>query len=141
MDFKALTKELMDVMFLRDVVFRPVVDLSKGEMGTMLYLVIENDHAIVGDISKRLNLTSGRMASILKSLEKKDLIIKDQCETDKRQTIVSSTPKGQRLVEEHSKEVFSKTLNMLKFLGEEDAKAFIRINKRLNNEFDPNKAY
>ncbi len=141
MDYIKLTKEFMDDMFLKDMAFRPVIDLSKGEMATMLYLVVENDHAIAGDISKRLSLTSGRMASVLKSLEKKGLIEKSKSHTDKRQTIVSVTQKGRAMMDSHGKKVFKRTINVLKFLGEEDAKTFVRIMKRLNNEFDPNQTY
>jgi DNA-binding MarR family transcriptional regulator len=140
-DYEQLTKDFMESMFLRDAAFRPIIDLSKGEMATMLYLVIENDHAIVGDIANRIALSSGRMAAVLKSLEKKELILKKQCREDRRQTIVSSTIKGQKLVKNHSEMVFGITLNLLKFLGDEDATAFVRINKRINEDFDVNKNY
>lgn len=141
MNYDKLTKELLDDMFLKRPPARPIFDLSKGEMGTMLYLVKENDHAVAGDISKRVQLTSGRMASVLKSLEKKGLITKRQCEKDKRQTIVSATDKGRDIVEEHSKHVFEHVKNMLKFLGDEDAETYVKINKRIYSNFDPNKKY
>jgi len=141
MDYQQLTKEFLDDMFLKRPPAKTMFELSKGEMGTMLYLVVENNHAVAGDISKRIRLTSGRMASVLKSLEKKGLITKKQCEKDKRQTIVSATKKGEALVAKHRQIVFDHVLNMLRFLGEEDAAAYVRINKRLNNEFDPNQKY
>ncbi|MFA7075432.1 MAG: MarR family winged helix-turn-helix transcriptional regulator [Candidatus Izemoplasmatales bacterium] len=141
MDYKALTKEFLDDMFLKKPPYKKVLELSKGELGTLLYLVKENDDAVVGDISKRLGLTSGRMASVLKRLESKEFIVKKRSIGDKRVTIVSSTKKGQDFVNNHGKEVFDRIHNLLRFLGEEDALAYVRINKRLHNEFDQNKSY
>ncbi|MFA7107143.1 MAG: transcriptional regulator [Candidatus Izemoplasmatales bacterium] len=141
MDYKKLTKEFMDDMFLKKSPYRKAFELSKGELGTLLYLVVENDNAVVGDISKRLNLTSGRMASVLRSLESKGYIIKKPSLIDKRITIVSPTQKGRDFVENHGEKVFSHIYNMLKFLGDDDAKAYVRINKRLNNDYDPEKEY
>lgn len=140
LDYKALTKEFMDDMFLKKHPFKKALDLSKGELGTMLYLVVENDHAIVGDISKRLDLTSGRMASVLKRLEKKGYITKKKSTRDKRVIIVSSTEEGRRLVETHGNEVFEKIENLLRFLGD-DALTYVRLHKRINNDFDPSKQY
>lgn len=141
MDYKELTKEFMDDMFLKKPPFKHVLDLSRGEMGTMLYLVVENDKAIVGDISNRLELSSGRMASIIKGLEKKGYITKSKSEVDKRKMIVSPTEKGRKLIKEHGETVFNRIYHLLRFLGEEDAKHYVRINKRLNKEFNPNQDY
>lgn len=141
MDYDKLTKEFMDDNFLKRPPFKPMFSLSQGEMGTLLYLVIEKDHSLVGEISKRVGLTSGRMASVLNSLEKKGYLTRKKCEKDKRQIIVSSTKEGQDLIHEHGKIVFDRINNLLRFLGDEDAVEFVRINKRLNNEFDPEKTY
>lgn len=141
MDYEKLTRELMESMFLKDSALRPMINLSKGEMATMLYLVIESDYAIVGDIASRINLSSGRMAAVLKSLEKKGLIQKKHSDEDRRKIIVFSTPNGQKLVKDHSQIVFHRMLNLLKFLGDEDARHYVRINKRINSAFNVDEKY
>lgn len=141
MNYDELTKEFMRKTFLSKPPYRPMLSLSRGEMGTLLFLVKAHDHSSAGDIADRICLTSGRMASVLKSLERKELIIKKKDEDDKRKTIVSSTKKGQDLVHEHSQKVYEHIHNLLRFLGEEDAKNFVRINVMLSNEFDPQKKY
>jgi len=141
MDYDQLTREFMKDSLLKKQPFRPVMELSRGEMGTMLYLVFEKDGAFVGEISHRLNLTTGRMATVIKHLEKKAYIIKKQATCDRRKTIISVTQKGRDFVDKHSKLVYQRIHNILKFLGEEDALNYVRINKRLINEFDPNKIY
>lgn len=141
MNYEQLAKEFMDDMFLKKPPFKPVLSLSQGEMGTMLYLVVEKDHSNAGEIASRVNLTSGRMASVLNSLEKKGYITKHKNEEDKRQVIVSTTKEGRTLINKHGKEVHSRIVNLLKFLGEKDALEFVRIQKRLNNDFDASKEY
>lgn len=141
MIFDELTKEFLDAVFLKEPPFKPIVELSQGEMATMLYLVLEKDYEPVGSILKRLSLTSGRMANVLKSLELKGFITKMKSRDDKRVFIVSSTKKGKDFVYEQHKNIFDHTKNIFKFLGVDDAKNYIRITKRLNDEFDSNKKY
>lgn len=141
MNYDDLTREFMRKTFLHKPPYRPMISLSRGEMGTLLYLVVENDHRAAGDIASRIELSTGRMASVLKSLERKGYITKSKAKDDKRKTIVSSTKKGQDFVYEHSELVYNHIRNLLRFLGEEDAKHFVRINVRLGNEFDPDKKY
>lgn len=136
MDYDKLTEEFMRETFLRKPPYRPMLNLSRGEMGTLLFLVKGHDHQSAGEIASRIDLTSGRMASLLKSLERKGLVTKKKDENDKRKTIVSSTKEGQATVYEHTKLVFNHINKLLRFLGEEDAKHFVRINTKLSKEFN-----
>lgn len=141
MNYDTLTEEFMKATFLKRPMMKKVNDLSRGEIGTMLFLGVEKDNALAGEISARLNLTSGRLASVLKSLVKKEYITRRKCENDGRQTIVSLTEKGREFITEDKKIVFDRIKNMFLFLGEEDAKAFVRINVRLINEFNEDENY
>ena len=51
--------------------------------------------------------------------------------TDSRQVIVCLTEKGVDLVEERRTDMISLVAKMLEALGEEDAKAYVRIQTRL----------
>jgi len=141
MDFEKLTKKFMKDSLLKKQPFQPVMELSRGEIGTLLFLVFEKDGAFVGEISDRLSLTSGRMATVIKHLERKQYILKKQAKNDRRKMIINVTQKGRDFVEKHGKMVHDRIYNILKFLGEEDAMNYVRINKRLISEFDPNKQY
>merc|ERR1711879_419633 len=127
MNYDELAREFMKKTFLNKPPYRPMLSLSRGEMGTLLYLVVESDNRTAGDIANRIGLSTGRMASVLNSLEQKECIIRNKAEDDKRKTIVSSTKKGQDLVHEHSDLVHKHITNMLRFLGNEDAKHFVRV--------------
>jgi|AntAceMinimDraft_18_1070375.scaffolds.fasta_scaffold00541_16 DNA-binding MarR family transcriptional regulator len=141
MDYNKLTDEHMKDMFLRKPLLKKANDMSKGEIGALLYLGRENNNALAGEISARMKITSGRMASILKSLDKKGYISKRKGKEDCRQTIVSITVEGQDFLEKDRKLIFSSIRNLLVFLGEEDAKNYVRINKRLVEKFDKEKEY
>lgn len=141
MNYTKLTDECMKDMFLKKPLLKKANAMSKGELGTLLYLSRVNNEAFAGEISKSLQLTSGRMASILKALEKKGFISKKKGLNDCRRTIVSISKTGEDFLKVDREIVFRNIRNMLAFLGEEDAKAYVRVSKRLNKEFDKEKMY
>lgn len=139
--FDDLTKELMSIQLLKEPPMKKFNALSKGEMGTLLYLKFEKNNVLAGDISKRLKLTTGRTAIILKSLEKKGFITKIKGQNDCRRTYVSITDAGVEFVRKDGEVVFKSIKNILTFLGEEDAKHFVRINKKLLENYDKDRDY
>ena len=58
-----------------------------GERAILAFLEQKNE-VNAGDISSFLNVSTARIAVLLKNLEKKDLIKKSSSQTDKRKTIV-----------------------------------------------------
>lgn len=61
-----------------------------------------------GELADSMDLTSGRIANILKSLEKKDLIFREKASGDKRYVIAGLTDKGRdkiRKIDEENKEL------------------------------------
>jgi DNA-binding MarR family transcriptional regulator len=141
MNYDKLTEEYMDSTFLKKPIFHRIGELSRGEIGTLLYLDFEKNNALAGEISARLDLTSGRLASVLKSLVKKGYIMRRKSENDGRQTIVSITDKGHEYVLKDKEIVFGSMKRMFMFLGEHDANEFVRINKRLIFDFKKDDIY
>lgn len=131
MDYRKLALEFLGDFIPRKLPLEDITHLSKGEIGAIMTLKFHKDNILAGEIAENLKLTSGRTASILKSLEKKGMINKKKCEIDARQTIISLTEKGSQFAEEHSERILEHFASLLKFLGEEDAKEFVRINKKV----------
>lgn len=131
MIYDELATEFLKIIFLKRRPNDPSYGLTRGEIGTLLYLRHECNNVLAGDISKRLDLTTGRMASVLKSLDHKDFIIRKKSEEDARKTIVSITKLGEEHIDNHSKETHKRLSKMLEFLGEEDAKSFVRIQRKI----------
>ena len=76
-------------------------------------------------------LTTARIAAMLKSLEGQGMVTRTPDPADNRQVIVSLTKKGAALVEERLSGMVHSVAKMLEALGEEDAKAYVRIQAKL----------
>ena len=131
MDYRPLAEELLNSMTFRKLPTEKSGHISSGERGILSYLYIIKDGAFAGEISREVGITTGRTAIALKNLEKKGLITRTISETDRRCVKVSITPKGTGHVlalRRHTLEILELMLN---WLGEEDARTYVRIMKRL----------
>ena len=133
MYYKQLAKEFFDFMVKTKA--GPLgppdpKDYSQGEMGILLYLTFHNDGVTSGQLSDVLHVSTGRVASALKSLEKKELIIRRSDDVDKRRVNVYITDKGRQSTLEKHEEAIEQMEKSLKKLGEEDARIFIELSKR-----------
>ena len=133
MYYKQLAKEFFDFMVKTNA--GPLgppdpKDYSKGELGILIYLTFHNDGVTSGQLSEVLHVSTGRVASALKSLEKKELIIRRSDGVDKRRVNVYITDKGRQSTLEKHEEAIEQMEKSLKKLGEEDAKIFIELSKR-----------
>ena len=133
MYYKQLAKEFFDFMVKTNA--GPMgppdpKDYPKGELGILIYLTFHNDGVTSGQLSEVLHVSTGRVASALKSLEKKELIIRRSDGVDKRRVNVYITDKGRQSTLEKHEEAIEQMEKSLKKLGEEDARLFIELSKR-----------
>ena len=105
-----------------------IVKSGHGESG-VLQILLENEKnkklLSSGDICAKMQLSSGRTALTLKSLELKRLIVRRADEEDKRRTLVKLTEKGKALAESTAKEVSAAVNKIVEKLGEKQAAEFI----------------
>lgn len=105
-----------------------IVKSGHGESG-VLQILLENEKnkkpLSSGDICAKMQLSSGRTALTLKSLELKRLIIRRADEKDKRRTLVKLTEKGKALAESTAKEVSAAVNKIVEKLGEKQTAEFI----------------
>lgn len=102
-------------------------EFNRGEIGVLGYLAFEKDEVTAGELSKKLNVTTARIASILNSLEAKDYIKRTEDNKDKRKTLVIVTKNGQALAKKAKKEIIDKITKVVDEIGEEDVKEYLRI--------------
>ena len=134
MDYKALANELVSSMTKSPKMpfQKKVDDLSQGERRILGYLTFfKNGGASSGELSEKLFLSTPRVASALKSLSKKGFIERNRDENDKRIVIVTITEAGKSFMREEHEKAVSMLEKTLQKLGEEDAKEFVRIIKRI----------
>lgn len=134
MFYKKLAKEFFDFMVLTHA--GPMgppdpKDFSRGELGILIYLNFKQDGVTSGELSEALRVSTGRVASALKVLEKKQLIVRSTDDTDKRRVYVHITDIGRQSIMEKHYEAIEKMEKSLRKLSEEDAKKFVELTKRL----------
>ena len=75
--------------------------------------------------------TPGAVSQTLKSLEEKGLIMRRRGEGDSRSVTISLTDAGHELEKEGRRLHDERFMHMLEFLGEDDAREFVRIVNRM----------
>lgn len=102
-------------------------DFNRGEIGVLGYLVFDKNMVTSGELSEKLDVTTARMASILNSLESKGYIKRNIDICDKRKTLVAITDMGVTLAYKIKKEMTNKIITLVKEIGYDDIKEYIRI--------------
>ena len=137
--YTALAKELLEALD-RKKKGPPHEDVSasmRGEMAVMRMLADEGNPVTSGSISKTLRMTTSRIAAVLGSLHKKGLIKRICDEEDKRRILVTLTDEGRSLCRKRKQRVIDDMSFMLSQLGEEDARHFVRLMKRVHDIMPP----
>lgn len=135
MIYKELANELFNTM--KKIMHKPfqkkVEDITQGERRILGYLTSEGDRLRAGELSEKLHFSTPRVASVLKSLEKKGFIERVQDPKDKRVVVVHITEAGKNFVLEEHEKALMMLEELLKKLGEKDTKELIRILSRIND--------
>ena len=76
-------------------------------------------------------VSTARIAALLSRLEEKQYISRASDPSDNRQVIVTLLPQGLALIQRIRNEVIAAVVRMLERLGPEDAREYIRIQKKI----------
>ena len=133
-EYEALAKELMlSIQQHRKAPPHEQISAAmRGEMAVLRLLEREGVPMTAGDISRRLGMTTPRIAAVLGALEKKGMVLRQIDEHDKRRVLVSLTDKGCKFCQQKKELVLKEMTRMLEKLGSEDAAHFVRITKRIH---------
>lgn len=134
MDYTNLAHEFMEIMnqMRKRNIHKPINDSMHGEIFVLLYISQHEHNVIPSEISNEIGISTARVAATLNSLEKKGMITRKIDVSDRRRILVEITPSGKELIDNHFKKIMKITINMLNYLGENDAKEYVRIMKRLS---------
>ena len=135
MKYKELSYKFMNVFRKRNHLIHTVKELDKGENGILqtllIYEEIHQKNLTPGDLCEIQQLTSGRIASTLKNLEKKAYIKRIIAEDDRRKIIIKLTEKGKIVAKGIIDDIAISINKMINKLGEHDSQEFLRILNRL----------
>lgn len=132
--YKELACEFLDEMDRGNSCPRHPDDVStsmRGEMAVLRLLDNEKRRLTAGEISKLLNMTTPRIAAVLKGLEKKGMIERGGDESDRRRVLVTLTEKGNAFCQARKDAVVTRLAMIFEAIGPEDTRAFIRVIRRV----------
>lgn len=136
MNYQEYAKELITYMGAnekaRRIVQYNISEIMRGELCVLLYLLEDKDGASAKDITSKLDVNTSRVAAILNSLSKKGFIRRVIDDQDKRKIHVFITSLGKEFAKERRDDILNHVSQMLQMLGEEDAKEYVRISRKIS---------
>lgn len=133
MDYLKLANELLRKMrsLQRAQPQKRINEFLQGEAFVIQYIARQDSNVLPSEISNEMNISSARIAAALNNLEGKGLITRQIDKSDRRRVLVSLTKAGEELAEEYYQMALEETAGILGYLGERDAKEYVRIMGRL----------
>jgi len=133
MDYSTMATTLLEEMHgLRKMKGRfNVFDHLQGELVILGIIAANENETKPSWISREMNVSSARVATALNNLEDKGWIIRRINQDDRRQILVEITETGKATIEKHWQFMLSQIVEVMRLLGEHDARELIRIIKKV----------
>lgn len=120
MDYEKKAKELLECVPKLKVHKSHVDKMSKGELFMLMHLNYVGGSMLSGDLAKHVEVSTARMAKIIKTTEEKGYVKRKTVENDRRKTKVVLTDKGKKTVEDFYNKALQNTIRFLEYIGPED---------------------
>lgn len=134
-----ISKELSEQMLhcitdmMKTPIHRETQGASRGELGMLGYLTYVQDGVSAGCLRKHFEVGSGRIADTLAALERKGLIRRETDPKDGRRVLVFRTEAGAAIARTHMEKMQQCQLELLEYLGEEDARELFCLSGRIRD--------
>lgn len=130
---KKLTDDFMEVMkeFYFNKIFWNLSEFLQGEMKVLTFIRHGEKDMLPGEIAAELNMTGGRIAGILRSLEKKGYIIRKTYDKDRRKVLVNITENGEAYVDKGTAALRRSIEELIRQMGNEETAALIMSLQKL----------
>ena len=131
------TKEQIETMLklLEDAhpgdFFKKMTETNAGIGAVLRYLHETNGTVTAGKISSFMNVSTARVAVLLKKMEAKGLIIRETGASDARTTVVKLSELGFETVKKIRTEMYSQLSNVIDKIGMERMMEFVSISKEI----------
>ena len=129
-----IASELMDVCLSQSKgasAFADAISL-RGEDSMLLYLLRADARVSAGDLSAGLGLTSGRVANIIRRLEEKGLVNRENDACDMRRVMVGLTESGKAAAEMRLEGCRQRLDSIVDVVGCDDTQVMLRALRRLD---------
>lgn len=118
--------------------FFKCMDETQAGIGAVLRLLYESDGtATAGRISDLLQVSTARVAVLIKKMSAKGLVTKERGVVDARRTIVRLTACGEQVIKEMQEMLYRQIGLAIDTVGEERLLDFIQTAKELQRAMEP----
>ena len=111
--------------------YSEIETIQRGFGFILNYLEQADGEVNAGDLSKKLNVSTARIAALLKRMEQNGLITHHASQEDARRIVVEITPAGIVLVDEMREQTLQKIELLLDQISREDLETYIRISRQI----------
>lgn len=125
----AIMKEMLTCI-PRDF-FSKMDEVSRGTGFVLAYLDEAETEVFPSDIARDMNVSTARIAAMLRQLEKNGFITRESSSQDGRKTVVTLTKLGRTWIQRTKEQAVDKTELLLERVGSEDIQDFIRLSKKI----------
>lgn len=136
MEYQEYAKELLDYLIINERIGKliqgNISEIAKGELAVLEYLIYERDGPSAIEISQHFHINTSRVAAILNGLCKKGYIERLPDSKDKRKICVYVTEEGKAFGKNKKDDILHHIRYFLEMLGEDDAKEYLRIMKKVS---------
>ena len=140
MDYKSLAKDLLMTRTKLNSLSagEAMIKMSEGEYCVLAFLFSNERSAHPSQLSRSMSVSTARIAAILNKLEKKGLILRSCDPTDERKVFATLTDKGYFEFSDFLENTLLLLENILEKLGPDDAREYVRIQKKLLDSCEAN---
>ena len=135
---KKIAKKIIDkINKVNPFDFLNLIDKNGQGMNSILsYLKTKKEDVTAGELAIQLNVSTARIAVLLKKLEKLNMIVKKISPLDARVTIVEITKIGEKHIDEETKKSVSIMQKILKKVDPKEIEEFIRLATKIKNSIN-----
>lgn len=133
MDYTQLAEQMLSVraQLSHMPVGEAVAEASGGEFFALSFLLARGGNSSPSELSRGMEVSTARIAALLKHLEKKGLVRRNSDPRDERRVIVALTEEGRGIISRRRAEAVDRVAAALRALGEEDAREYVRLQLKL----------
>ena len=113
-------------------IFTQIDNSDKGIYFILGYLRHHQDEDVFAiDLANKLHVSTARISVVLKKLESRGLILKQQDKNDTRKVKIKLSKKGERLIDEHFEKIVKAHEKLIDEISDNELKTYIRISKKI----------
>ena len=110
---------------------RALTDMQQGEKLALVLLEEAGGRMLPGELSQAMGTSTARTAALLRSLEARGLVTRQQDTADRRRMPACLTPLGTAELRRHMSALMQQTQAVFAALGEADSRELVRLLGRL----------